>query len=919
MNRSRVSPVVRPRNRNANAEVYAVCGPDTEATVGHARSARRRRSPSALVALFVIGAAHAQAGLANDEAASLPNAADADVELAPVIVTGVRASLASGQEIKQDKIEIVDSIVAIDIDKLPDISVGEALQRVTGIQIGRDRGEAAAVAIRGLTQVETTLNGREIFTAGSGRTLDFADIPSELIAGIDVYKSSSAHHLEGGIGGLIDLRTRRPFDFIGSEVTASARLAHGDLADKTKAQFSTLLSNRWTTADKGEFGVLLNVAHQERAWREDQKGTGNPVARTDLIPGRTVFAPGSTSETTSTGHRERSAGSLVLQWRPNETLELYAEGSYAEFRTIQDSHQINVSASPTFVAGSPTPFAGTNDLKSITWTDAPVSILSFARDTVDRTKQAAIGGKWISDALTLKADLSYTESYNDLFFSGPFLAGTAARLTHDLSSRVPDTAVSGNDLLDPARLRYSGIAYRSRPFEGDLSAARVDGEYRLAGSFVHTITAGGRYARRGATNAPGLVVADVGVSGLSAADLPQFVMPRPDRDFLTGAGSTSIDHFLVGNLDLARDPEALRAAFGITTPIPRAGSPLGIWKIDEDTRAGYLMAGFAATRLPLDGNIGLRIVHTRSAVSGSSRIDSIDPGTGLAVAGPVLPIAIDSAYTDYLPSVNLRYELSDGLYLRAAASKSITRPNFDQLSPSLILTVNSINPAQNQGSAGNPALEPVRSRNLDLALERYFSRNASVHLTAFLKKVDGFVTTVSSPELHDGVLYQVSRPHNSDDADIKGVEFGYQQFFDFLPGWLRGVGIQANYTYVDSKTPSSLLGASVPLQNLSPHSYNLVAMYELGKLSARVAYNWRDKYLSGIANIVGVGALPIYTEAYGWLDASVIYRVSDKLTVAIEGSNLLGTVRRSYYDTRTRPQSAWVNDTQLSVSASVRF
>ena len=874
-----------------------------------------RLAGAGLAALLASGAAIAQPDASADAAAE----PGAEAVLRPVVVTGVRASLATTQDIKQDKVEIVDSVVAADIQKLPELSVTDALQRITGIQIGRDRGEGTAVTIRGLTQMETTLNGREIFTAGTGRNLDFADIPSELIAGIDVYKSASANHIEGGVGGSIDLRTRRPFDFPGHELAGSARMVHADLADKTEAQFSTLLSRRWTAGNAGELGLLVNLAHQNRAWREDQKGTGNPVARTDIIAGETVFAPAATSETISIGKRERSAGSAVLQWRPDEALELYAEGSYAEFRTRQDSHQINVSASSAFVAGSPTLFPGTRDLKSITWTDAPLSILSFARDTVDRTRQAALGGAWTGEALTVKADLSYTESENRLFFSGPFLAGTAANFSHDLSSDAPHTSVSGTDLLDPAKLRYTGLAYRTRPFDGDLAAAQLDGEYRFAAGLIHTLSAGARYARRSATNAPGLVVADAALSGIAATVLPQFVMPNPYRDFLRGAGASSIDDFLVGNLNGARDAAALRAAFGITTPLPAAGDPLGVWKIEEDTRAAYLMAGFAGTRLPIDGNVGLRIVHTRSTVDGSSRLDRIDPDTGLATRGPVLPIAIGSATTDYLPSMNLRYAVSDGLYLRAAASKTVTRPNFDQLSPSLVLTANSINPAQNQGSAGNPALGPVRSDNLDIALERYFGRAGAVHVTAFAKRVDGFVATVSNAEIHDGVLFQVSRPQNSGRADIKGVELGYQQFFDFLPGWLRGFGVQANYTYIDSAGPSSLAGARVPLQNLSKHSYNVVGMYERGRVSTRVAYNWRDKYLSSIANIVGVGALPIYTEAYGWLDASAGYRVSDRLTVALEGSNLLGTVRRSYFGTPTRHQSSWVNDTYLGVTAAVRF
>jgi iron complex outermembrane receptor protein len=831
--------------------------------------------------------------------------------LREVVVVGVRASLASAQEIKRDKLEIVDSIVADDITKLPDFSVTDALQRVTGLQIARDRGDGTGITIRGLTQMETTLNGREVFTAGAGRNFDFADMASELVSGIDVYKTSSADHIEGGVGGLIDLRTRRPFDFKGRQLVGSTRLIYGDLADRNAMQFSVLASNRWKTASAGEFGALVNLAYQDRAFREDQKGTGNPQARTDLVAGQTVIAPNGTSETISLGNRKRSTANVVLQWRPAADLELYAEGSYTEFQTRQNSWQINVLASPAFVPGSAAVFPGTNDVSHITWMNAPVSILSFARDTLDRTKQAAVGGRWTGKALTLKSDVSYTQSSNTLFFSGLTLGGTAANFTQDLSTDVPSSSISGTNLLDPANLQYTGIAYRLRRFEGDQATVRLDGEYEFSDSFVNTLLVGVRYARRGASNASGLVVADAGVAGISAAALPQYAMVNP-YDFY--AGTASIRNTLVGNLDTARDAVGLRSAFGITTAIPTTASPLSLWDISEDTQAAYLMARFAATGLPLksplEGNIGLRVVNTHERVAGAQSV----PATGA-----VVPVHVDNRYTDYLPSVNLRYLLGSGLYLRASASRTLTRPNFDQLSPPLTLLPNAINPSLNQGSAGNPELKPVRAGNLDLAVEKYFNKTTAVHFTGFLKKVEGFVTTVSQPEVVDGVAYQVSRPQNSAAADIKGFEFGYQQFYDFLPSWLSGLGLQANYTYVDSETLDSTLGEKVALQNLSRHSVNLVGMYEKGRVSARLAYNWRDKFLSGVTNIVGVGALPIYTKAYGWLDASLSYRFSDKISIILTGTNLLGTKRSSYDGVETRPQSNWINDTQVSLAVTARF
>ncbi|WP_395399441.1 TonB-dependent receptor plug domain-containing protein [Pseudoduganella sp. UC29_106] len=251
-------------------------------------------------------------------------------EMPTVVVTGQRASLETASRIRRNADAIVDAVVADDIDKLPDFTVNDALQRVPGVQIGRDRGEGTAVAIRGLTQMETTINGREVFTAGTGRTVDFADLPADMVAAISVYKTATADQLEGGVGGLVDLRTRRPFDFDGRVLAATARTVYGNLVGGSAPQFSVLGSQRWQLGG-GEFGALLSLSSQRRAWREDQKSTAEPRLRNDLLPGQTVLAPNGDTETSSFGRRRREAASLVLQWRPQPDLELYAEGNYAQF------------------------------------------------------------------------------------------------------------------------------------------------------------------------------------------------------------------------------------------------------------------------------------------------------------------------------------------------------------------------------------------------------------------------------------------------------------------------------------------------------------------------------------------------------------------------------------------------------------
>jgi TonB-dependent receptor len=836
-------------------------------------------------------------------------AVEASESLPIVVVVGKRASLSSAQEIKQEKIEIVDSVVSEDINKLPDANVTDALSRVTGVQVLRDRGEGAGVAIRGLTQVESTLNGREIFTAGVGRVLDFADIPSEMLAGVDVYKTSSAKLLEGGVGGTIDLRTHRPFDFSGKQLSASARSIYGDLVKKNAQQVSVLASNRWQTESHGEFGALVNAAYQKRAWREDQKSTGNPVARTNnIVAGQTVVAPNGTTESSSVGQRERASVDMVLQWRPTSALELYAEGSYVKFKTLQDTYQINIAPSSTasFAAGSAKLFPGTNDLESITWTNAPVSILSFARDTVDETKQAAVGGTWTEKATTVKADISRTESYNNLFYAGTIMSGTAANFTQNVAAT--STGVTGTNLLNPANLNYTGLMYRERPYYSDLTAAKLDGEHQFDSGLLDTLSAGLRLARRNANNGSGLIYGDKTLAMPIPAGSSGYTIQNPYGDFFPGYGG--IGDYLAGNADYARDAAGMYRDFGVTTPLPTSASPLSLWRISEETQAAYLMGKFNALNRTLDGNAGLRAVRTQELVAGYQSVPT---------TGAIAPLDLNSSYIDYLPSANMRYLLREGLYLRGAVSKTITRQDFNQLSPSLTLVKNSVNPALNIGNAGNPDLRPIRADNVDLAVERYIDPVTSVYLTGFYKRVDGFVTNVSSPEVHDGATYQVTRPQNSNPANIRGAEVGYQQFYDFLPGWMSGLGLQANYTYVDSDTPNSVLGLNVPLQNLSKHSYNIIGMYETGPLSARIAYNWRDTFLSSVSNIVGVGALPVYTKAYDWLDASLSYKLSQDVSIALEGTNLLRTVRSSYYGVETRPQSSWINDRQFIVSMTLKL
>jgi TonB-dependent receptor len=200
----------------------------------------------------------------------------APTDTATVVVTGVKASLIKSLAIKRTSDQVVESIVAEDIGKLPDNNVVEALQRVTGIQVtNRAGGEVGALSIRGLPDVETTWNGRNIFTA-SGTQVALQDIPSTLVRQIDVYKTRDASQLETGIAGQIDVKSLRPFDFKGSKVSLSARETYLDPAKKANPQLSAMLSNRWQTG-VGEVGALVNLADTRTKYRNESVTPGAMV------------------------------------------------------------------------------------------------------------------------------------------------------------------------------------------------------------------------------------------------------------------------------------------------------------------------------------------------------------------------------------------------------------------------------------------------------------------------------------------------------------------------------------------------------------------------------------------------------------------------------------------------------------------
>ncbi len=824
------------------------------------------------------------------------------VQLNTVVVTGTRESLESSQARKRYADQIVDSIVASDIGKLPDTNVADALQRVTGVQVTQDQGEGQNVAIRGLTEIETQLNGNTIFTAAGGRSLNFEDIPAELLAGVDVYKTPTADQVEGGIGGIVDLRTHRPFDFQGFKVAASAGMEYVDLAGRSKPKASVLLSNTWET-DIGKIGALIAFSYQDRPYRENYTGLTQPAVRTDLYhvdpatgKGDPINVPGGEYYAYNYGTRSRVGINGSLQWQPTKDLQFYVDSYLADFKQHGNTEAMYVDTS-FGSAHDITLYPGTSDFASGTFTNVGVEPESFTQDLRDKTYQFSGGSNWHHDAWTLTSNLSYTNSVHNQNFDEITLYGGAPSFSLNTGSTVPGNSYNGFDIRNPSNFNYSTVNNYRQHNTGTEKTARLDLRYDTENDFFRALKFGYRYSDRAATNES---INDVRYSVLSGTNYfgqPASVLPG----LMTNTSFSDLGTWTVPNPNAVRDAASIYRLFNLGT-LP-GYDPLSMYALSEKTGGGYATLEFGGDgAVPFSGNLGVRAVQTREAVSGSQSLD-----------GVVSPLNQRSSYWNVLPSLNVQFNFTDTLQARFAASKTVTRPDFSQLSPSLTLTT-----FFHTGSAGNPDLKPMTANGYDGSLGWYFNKGGYIFGDVFYKKVSGFIAYTTDVEPFYGENYQISRPVNADSGTLRGVEFAYQQFFDFLPEAFRGFGVQANYTYVDSSATGIIPGQSTPLENLSKNSSNVVLIYENHGLSARLAYNWRSHFLSS-TYYTDTSLQPIYTKSYGILDASFGYDISPNVTVSLDMVNLLGRHLSSYFVRPTLPDASYLEDRRATATVRLKF
>ncbi|RZK02086.1 MAG: TonB-dependent receptor [Novosphingobium sp.] len=861
-----------------------------------------------------------------------------------IIVQGIRASLDRSLDVKRAAASVVDAISAEDVGKFPDVNIAESVQRISGVQINRTRGEGRTVNIRGLPAnfTLTTFNGHVLPNANGdsagSRVFDFMVLPPEFVRTLSVYKSTTADLEEGGLAGTVDIHTPRPFEIGKRVLSASVQGEYETNSGKIAPRASAFFSD--TFADD-RLGVSVGVSYTRRKpathlasadYTTSTEASGIPAGSgPDDLNGNGVIEPtlrvrfpNQINYHMFEEDNERISGIASLQFKASDALTLSLDGFYSELNVKANTNEfLQIFANANRVISATTQvLAGLPTTTRLRVADVDMRGGSRTEDRKSRLYSLTGNAKYEADGWTASLEGSYASSKQELdqLNIADITTGDA-----EFVSNPGDTLWSMifNNGFDQAR--FDPNTYRVASLNGPLNQKASDRVWQIKGDVAREfgdegLTAlrfGVRYLdRKVYKDNSRLTVTAAGVSALygglpagpiagsfSAAPFMRVVSPGKGVYLGSYSGDAVFAGSWLASNTLAFVSRFTDAQLIAASPGSLTNDATGITNVQEKTLAGYGRADFAFGTL--SGNLGLRAVRTQQSTIGVSPDlagITIQPDAGNITRVPAsAPLVVKRSYWDFLPSFNLKWQPTEELLFRLSASRTVSRPNLADVSPTT--TVNG--PARTV-TQNNPLLDPFRSNNLDLTAEWYFSKDGVLGTSLFYKDLRSLIrreTTVQSLPItylySNGtqqaatVDFTVSKLVNGKGVKVKGFEAYYQQAFTFLPKPFDGLGAVLNYTFIDNSDPQQLTAAS-------KHNFNLTGFYEKGPIGVRLSYSWRSGFLSTAAV---APAMSQYTLSYGTLDGSINVKVTDQISVVLEAVNILDTDERVRFVGSNLPQS----------------
>ena len=905
---------------------------------------------AAAAAIALVGAvaapAFAQSAAAPAAAAS---AAKAD-DVQQVVVTGIRGSLQTSINQKRIASSHVEVITAEDIGKLPDKNVADSLAHVPGVTIssaGATEGgfdEADRVSMRGTSPslTQTFINGHNVGTgdwfildqSGTvGRSTSYSLLPSEIVGSVVVHKTSEASLVEGGVVGTVDIITRKPLEFSKSlTVNASAGEVYSDLAKKSDPQLSALVNLK---NDAGTLGLLVQGFSETRHLRRegvevlgyDTVAPGSPVAT--AVPALSgVLYPHLIGNALFEQTRKRIGGDFDLEFKPSTsvTLDLNGFTSHMEASNINRNYMLWLNH-PFAVGQVPSSYTVNDGVMTSgsypatgTLTDPNANVAHGIYDQISRPGEAAeskyldFDGKFqLTDRLTIKTQMGTSFGYGytgnqDVAETDISLNSATFKLNgigSPASFSLPGTTASN---IGPIGTDDNSATSADWIFGADNEKvddkenwAQFDGDYSTEGfGPLVNLKFGARYNDHlrdmwgaigqgplGGFNAAGALPAT------SSGNYPSNSFAVPQNPWEYSAGQLA----------------AYDALYANRNPVSRAYYSQD-YGVGEKVAAGYIQGDLEGDKW--SGNIGLRFVQTKERVQNYQQYTAPQPGGVNSDWGNFKLVTIDHTYNDLLPSMNLKFDVTKDTIVRLAASRTMTRADYSALGGSIAIGSADDATHTGGGTGGNPDLKPITSNNFDASFEYYFDQGKGLASASLfymdLTSITGLGTVNKTIAVTDSTNptptpfdFTLTVPINSS-GSVKGIELAYQQPI------YGNFGVEGNYTYTDGTASGHL-----PLVGCSRNTYNATAYFENDMFNARVSYNRRSAFYSGLDR-----STAYYQAATADLTASLGYTINKSFGITLEGRNL-NDPHLKYYAADNQPRAYYNNGRQYYLTAHYTY
>ncbi|WP_069961671.1 TonB-dependent receptor [Lacunisphaera limnophila] len=789
------------------------------------------------------------------------------VELDKLVIEGAAVGTARAINQQRAAATYTNIIASDEIGNFADQNAAEAIQRIPGVSLYRDQGEGRYIVLRGLNYTFTSVkvNGGSFAGADLGERATALDvIPADALSAIEVTKVPTPDMDGEGLGGQVNIRTKSPFESDGLAASFSAQGQYADQSGEYSKKFNGYVSQLFG-ADK-QYGFLIAPTWQERKFGSYNFENGGAW----LSPADNGTAFYTMSELAFRDYvinRERYGVNAAFEARPDSTTSFYVHGGFNRFTDTESRHLTLFDFTEATLNRS----SVTANSATYTGMRRYARRLRIREKDQDVTTFSAGGAKQLG-AWKVEVQAGYTKGDER---RPDELTARFRRNTRDTSVRydtdgaynVSVTQLAGASFFEPSSYAYQRIDLVNESgseTETDLGFhARYDFTGRPAYLKFGALFRAKEKESEGEAYELGSAPATFTFANLAepASDYPYLRVPR---------------------ISTAAVKEAFYAnRAGFTGGRVFEDSEFEDFSLNEDVLSGYVMGGSQFGQLNVLG--GVRVERTEFETTGNE-LDLVNEVSTARTA--------KQSYTNVLPGVHFRYDLTKSVVLRASWSNSLARPSFsDTAFRSLV------NSDDFEITRGNPALDALEATNWDASVEYYLPSLGVLSAAVFHKEIENFSYEYEdpSPLVINGDSYDLTTYANGSDGKITGLELAYQQQLRMLPSPFDGLGLMANITFLDSKADyPTRPGENVPFVGQSDRTGNLALTYEKAGLFLRLALNFRTERLREDEPIGGAAWQDIYVDDFKQLDLTARYKLTKNWELYGEMLNLTDEPFRVY-------------------------